>query len=203
MKELTYDNLKDNDDPDITPGLHEPLVIDDAIDQMAFIEIKRWIVEGDFPWFLQKDVVSETEYTDEGQPTEEVLCDQYDNLQFQHSFYSDKNFHTEACNPMWAPVLARLRSKALVRIKANLTLRTESVIKHGWHRDASPPEHYPGLRTAVYYLNTCDGFTELKETGQKIYSKENRLAVFPNHMFHTGTTTTNDFGRYVVNFNTY
>ena len=30
MKELTYDNLKDNDDPDITPGLHEPLVIDDA-----------------------------------------------------------------------------------------------------------------------------------------------------------------------------
>jgi hypothetical protein len=54
--------------------------------------------------------------------------------------------------------------------------------------------------TAIYYANTCDGYTEF-EDGTIVESVQNRFVAFPSRMKHTGTTCTNAKSRVVINFN--
>ena len=179
-----------------TPGLEKLVVIDNAIEKEEFDKIKNIILSNEFDWHLIKDFV-------DNQEDAEVLCNKFNNYKFVHMMFSSKNFYNEENNYIWSSIFEILVVKALVRIKVNLTMNTEQIVKHGWHCDNNPVDFFPQLRSAIYYLNTCDGYTEFKQNNQKIYSKENRLIVFPNHFVHTGTTTTNELARYVVNFNFY
>jgi hypothetical protein len=58
----------------------------------------------------------------------------------------------------------------------------------------------PGSLTAIFYLNTCDGYTIFND-GDKIYSVENTLIIFPGRLLHCGTTCTNENRRLVININ--
>ena len=179
-----------------TPGVEELVVIDNAIQKEEFDKIKNIILSNEFDWHLIKNFVDNEE-------NDIVLCDKFDNYKFIHMMYSNQKSYNEKHNYIWSSILKILNVKDLIRIKVNLTMNTNKIVKHGWHCDAYPSDDYPQLRSAIYYLNTCDGYTEFKHNNKKIYSKENRLIVFPNHFIHTGTTTTNELARYVVNFNFY
>ena len=86
-----------------------------------------------------------------------------------------------------------LRIISLIRIKANLLPRRDRIIKHGFHVDMEFP-----CTTAIYYANTCDGYTEF-EDGTIVESVQNRFVTFPSSMKHTGTTCTDNKSQNLLN----
>ena len=72
----------------------------------------------------------------------------------------------------------------------------DKIIRHGFHVDFS----YVGSKTAIYYVNSNNGYTEF-EDGTKIESIKNRIVIFPSNLKHTGTTCTDRKIRTIVNFN--
>ena len=127
---------------------------------------------------------------------EELECDELDNIQFGHIFYS--NFQPQSPGfSVIEPIIRspELKVTSLFRVKANLNVRTPEIVRHGFHVDLP----YKST-TAIYYVNTNDGYTEF-EDGTKIESVENRLVTFDSSLKHTGTTCTDSKIRCVINFN--
>jgi hypothetical protein len=120
------------------------------------------------------------------------------------------------------PILSKIKRTALIRVKANLLTRTPEIIKNQLHHDVGPNDQRPGppysfqsdeippdtysdekldhITTAIFYVNTNNGYTEL-EDGTKIESVANRFVSFPGNTLHTGTSCTDEKIRVVVNFN--
>ena len=80
------------------------------------------------------------------------------------------------------------------RIKANMGPRTHEIRRNKFHID------FPNIITAVYYINTNNGWTEFKN-GDKVESVANRIIIFDSDTIHTGTTCTDEKVRVLINFN--
>ena len=99
------------------------------------------------------------------------------------------------------PLVEKIRFIALHRIKANLEPikpeRTHSDFHYDVHKDGKP---CPFMTTAIYYVNTNDGYTEF-ETGDKVNSVANRLVKFPSDIKHRGVSQLDTKVRCVLNLN--
>ena len=93
------------------------------------------------------------------------------------------------------PLLKKLEAKCLIRIKANLFPNTHTLHEHPMHIDYN--FSHSG---ALFSLNTCDGYTKLKD-GTKIDSVANRVLLFDAGEEHCSTTTTNVAARFNININ--
>ena len=136
---------------------------------------------------------------------ESATCDPIDNFMLSHTFYNKFQPRSELFYKYIEPLLYHMKVKSLIRVKANLTMRTEKIIKHGFHIDYKAMvngemQETNNCFTSILYLNTNDGYTQF-ENGTKIESIENRLITFPVFYRHTGTTCTNKPFRSVINFN--
>lgn len=85
--------------------------------------------------------------------------------------------------------------KSLMRIKVNFYPYTSEVKEHAKHQDYEF-QH----KAAVFSLNTCDGFTRMSN-GDKVDSVANRIVFFDGSEYHNSSTTSNQKGRYNINFN--
>jgi hypothetical protein len=149
-------------------------IIDNFLSDIEFDEVFSMIADTEFPWFYGL-VTSGSKYS-----------------QFTHCFYNhDQPTHYY---PRLRFFREKLKVKSLVRIKANLNPRTETLEEYNYHID------YEDMKTAILYLNTCDGYTKFK-TGEKVDSVKNRIVIFDSNLEHTGTSCTDQFGRLVINFN--
>ena len=136
---------------------------------------------------------------------ENATCDPMDNFMLSHTFYDKYKPQSKLFSEYIEPLLPHMQVRSLIRVKANLTMRTEKIIKHGFHIDYKAVvdgeiQETNNCFTSILYLNTNDGYTEFKN-GTKIESIENRLVTFPISYQHTGTTCTNHPFRTVINFN--
>ena len=93
------------------------------------------------------------------------------------------------------PLLEKLEIKSLIRIKANLYPNTHILHEHPMHIDKN--FSHSG---AILSLNTCDGYTKLKD-GTKIDSVANRILLFDRSEEHCSTTATNVPARFNININ--
>ena len=158
-------------------------IIDNFLDEESFSILKTIMLSNDFPWFYNEGVVS----------LGDTRLNQY---QFTHNFYRD-GFPAQAFEIV-SPIIEKINPVALMRVKANLNTRTEEIFEHGYHADyENPPSNQ---RTAVFYVNTNNGFT-IFEDGTKIESVENRLVSFKTPLLHTGTTCTDVNRRVLINLN--
>jgi hypothetical protein len=149
-------------------------IIDNFLSDNEFGEVFRMIADTEFPWFYGL-VTSGSKYS-----------------QFTHCFYN----HDQPTDyyPKLRFFREKLKVKSLVRIKANLNPRTETLQEYDYHID------YEDMKTAILYLNTCNGYTKFK-TGEKVDSVKNRIVIFDSNLEHTGTSCTDQYGRLVINFN--
>ena len=134
-----------------------------------------------------------------------ILCDEIDNFWFTHEFYSGNKQVSEYYYKFIEQLLPHIKVRSLIRVKINANIKTEKIIKHGFHIDYKAVvngevQETHNCFTSILYLNTNDGYTEF-ENGTKIKSIENRLITFPLSYRHTGTTCTNQPFRSVINFN--
>jgi len=164
-------------------------VYDDFLEDEKFRLVQNQMLGTSFNWHFSTVLNPEVDTID---------CNELENIQFSNWLYHG----LEPGGPEYGivePFISdpRLGITALVRIKANLTMRTPKVITHGFHKDGKC--HHT---SAIYYVNSNDGYTEF-EDGTKIDSIGNRLLVFDSQISHTGSTCTNARVRCVINFNYY
>ena len=163
-------------------------VIDNFLDPVTFLKVKNEIYGPNIPWFHNEFLVYEDELKEPS-----TWC-----WQLTHTFYKDNIPRSESFYTL-DPILVKLNPAAILKIKANLMPRTDSIIEHRFHIDISNLSN-PKAKTAVYYINNNNGYT-LFENGSKVESKENRMLIFDSSLMHTGTSCTDARNRCVINFN--
>lgn len=151
-------------------------VVKNFLSNEDFSQIKSIFFSESFPWFYNSQVVDVNE-------------NESNNFQFTHTFYGDELIPLK-------PILEKLNSISLIRIKANLLTKTHKHIEHGMHIDVYDPK----ITTAVFYINTNNGYT-IFENGEKVFSKENTLVTFPSQIKHSGSSCTDEKVRIVLNMN--
>ncbi|MDB5752119.1 MAG: denV, Syn33 [Ramlibacter sp.] len=121
-----------------------------------------------------------------------------DNRQQVHGFYLHRGslLHESHYFPLLRPLIHKLQPTALLRVKLNRTARASRPVEYGLHTDV----RRPGASTAIYYLNTNNGYT-LFEDGQRVASAANRIVLFDASVRHTGASCTDAEYRMVLNIN--
>ena len=165
-------------------------VIDDLLPPEQFKVIQNKILGTAFPWVFQPGINSINSYG------ETILT----NYQFTHTVMFKAQIDHYMYD-MLSPLIEAINPYLLLRMKLNMTTYCgPDIIESGMHTDFEI-NSIPNLKTAVYYLNTNDGYTRFEDTDEKVYSVENRLVMFDGHRKHSGTNTTNEKRRIVLNIN--
>lgn len=158
-------------------------ILDNFLNEKDFDELKSNIIDtSNFPWYLSKGINAD-----------------YDGgRQFYHYFY-DNNSVTSNFFNILNPILKKLKINSLVRIKANLTPKTSSIVEYKYHTDI---KFYNDIvcNTSIFYLNSNNGYTLFKNL-PNVESIENRFLCFNSNIEHGGTTCTDKDFRIVLNFN--
>ena len=156
------------------------IVEDIFLDQIDFKNLKNLLLGETFPWYF-KDYVAHTR-------KHEV------HFYWSHMFYIE----SKAISPfvkLIDPLFKKLEIKALIRVRANLYSNQGKIIEHENHIDFSFKH-----KGALFSLNTCDGFTVLKD-GTKIHSVANQILLFDASQPHHSSTCTNTKVRCNININ--
>jgi hypothetical protein len=158
-------------------------VYDNFLDETYFNKIKETFTSHLFPWFMQKGVNN--------------LNDGH--RQFVHNFYQDNMVNSRFYDLM-KPLFLKLNVDRVIRCKANLIPRSETILHHGFHRDQIGND--ANCNIAIIYINTNNGFTEFDTQPQSVVnSVANRCAIFHNSLLHGGTTCTDQHERIIINVN--
>ena len=161
-------------------------IIDNFLPEEIFQSIEESFCGEDTAWYFFKTV----DYIDEN----DVENDKY---QFSHNIWDPS---IGVCSPNYdliAPCLNILNFYSVIRIKANLNVKTITNKQIGsFHTDTL----IPNATTAILYLNTNNGYT-LFESGDKVESVRNRIVVFNSQIKHTGVSCTDEKCRVLINFN--
>ena len=156
------------------------------LDQQSFQDLKKLIIESEFSWFHRKTMVIGTT----------------NNLgYFTHSFYNNHKINCNSYFKYILPILEKLNSKAIIEVRANLAPSVFFKDKNcDFHTDNNL-----NCKSAILYLNTCDGGTEFKIDNEIkfIKSEENKIVIFNSNIEHRATTSKNSNFRYIINFNYY
>ena len=151
-------------------------IIDDFLSEDEYQDLCSFIQDSRFPWTYGK-TISESKFCQ--------LTHCFYQFDVPTQFFQNVEFFRE-----------KLEMASLVRIKANLNPVTETLQIHddAWHND------FDNMTTAIYYLNTNNGFTKF-ENGDKVNSVANRIVIFDSNLKHTGTSCTDSYARLLINFN--
>ena len=157
------------------------------LDQQSFKDLKELITKSEFPWYQRKSMVPEGTTNNLGY--------------FTHSFYNDLKVNCNTYYKYILPILDQLNSKAVIEVRANLA---PSVFFNDKHCDFHTDNNF-NCKTAILYLNTCDGGTEFTMDNKIkfIKAEENKIVIFNSNIEHRATTSKNCNFRYIVNFNYY
>ena len=133
-----------------------------------------------------------------------------DNYQFEHEFYFHQSWNGNfqyAVSPNFesiVPLLNKIDFLALHKVKANLeplkSKRFFSDFHYDWAESLENPIPSKKMTTAIYYVNTCDGYTEF-EDGTTTQCVANRLVKFPSNFKHRGVSQTDNRLKSVINLN--
>lgn len=157
----------------------------DFLQQYEADRVEQILTNPEFPWYLNRILYK-------------VLIAPEYNYQMNHSFYLHDTY-----NSPYKELIDIFRYKlnwvTLVKCRANLIFRTDKIVQHGWHTDFNDPR----MTTALYYVNTNNGYTIFEDTKEKHMSIKNKFIEFPTLQSHAGTTCTDAPYRICINFNYY
>ena len=166
--------------------------IQDFLPKQSFNRLSQIIFEPTFPWYLTTSVASPYLKSKENSKL----------FYMSHLVYEKEKY--VKVNPNDQTIIDLLLEKLapeegnlqLIRMKINFYPNTTELYEHDYHRDFE----YSHMG-AILSLNTCDGYTKIRETDTKYHSWANTLLSFNPSEDHCSTTTTNAIGRFNININ--
>ncbi len=169
----------------------EVKIVDNFLAPQEFAELQKSVI---FNPNLKLDAIRNVDQS----PLKKIQTD-YWSWYLIHMVYFQDSPMSELFVPLYNTFIPRFKTlnlfKSLIRMKINAYPYTEEVYEHNNHIDYSFKHN-----AAIFSLNTCDGYTKLKN-GRKIESVANRLLLFDASKEHCSTTTSNTELRYNINFN--
>ena len=154
-------------------------VVDNFLPEDQFEMLRKIVMSNYFPWCYFW-----------GRGEEEITKDF-----FFHNFYRKGEKQSSGYFDILRPTLKELVGDGeLVRVKGVLTTQSAEHHNSGFHSD------YGDITTSIYYINTCNGWTEF-ERGGKVESVANRMLIFDSNLIHGGVSCTDEKTRIVINFN--
>ena len=168
-------------------------VIDNFLSDYDFKSLTHILMGDYFPWYYNDCVVNDNDnqhqftnviHTCKGIPP------------YRDIDYTSDNFN------FFQPLVQKLGIRNPLKIKLNSRCRTFFHRKSAYHIDIhkSLLGVVEGRKTAIFYMNTCNGWTEFKRGG-KVKSVANRMVIFDSYLEHRGVTCTDEKRRVIVNFN--
>ena len=156
-------------------------VIENALPESLFRELKEIIEHKDFPWYYAPYVSNDE---DNGY------------FYFVHWIFYGEPLNIEQHNTILAPVLSALKITTPLKAKLNLFTKVPSALVHGEHTDYTDKTNY---RTAILYIDTNNGGTKIGHT--IIESMENRLLIMESDCKHASVSQTISKRRILYNIN--
>ena len=146
----------------------------------SFKEIKDLVINQDFPWRRRNHMAGDN-----------------DKMYFTYSFYNAMEVSSGLYKSHILSVLQKLEAVAPVEVRANMSI-SELYEVSGWHCD-----YKLKCKSAILYLNSCDGGTELKINDETVFikSEANKMLIFDADVLHRGITSKKEPIRYIINFN--
>ena len=135
-----------------------------------------------------------------------VDYEQGDNFMFCHLFWTTDKGLISPFSDILESFYTKLNTQILIRIKANLTTKTKTHLESEFHYDhefvgSRLPDGTLTSYTAIYYVNTNNGYTLFKDGNLKVDSVGNRIAIFDSSKLHKAVSCTDEKRRVVINFN--
>jgi hypothetical protein len=158
-------------------------IIDNFLPEDQFKYLQNIVLSEKFPYYFIKSLNYNQKDVTEKSP-----------FYFIHILYENYQIFSGNFND-FKPILNKLSTKALIRMKINLYPRTEKIVEHAFHSDQGFSH-----KGCILYFNTCDGYT-LLEDGTKIDTIENRVLLFDSGRPHASTSCTDVKARVNVNIN--
>ena len=128
-------------------------------------------------------------------------------FQLTHTFFLHSEGFISPLSHLIKPFADLLKVGVYVRIKANLNPKSEENCREGkFHYDhelvgSKLPDGTLTSYTAIYYVNTNNGYTLFKDGNFKVDSVANRLVIFDSSKLHKAVSCTDEKTRVVINFN--
>ena len=189
-----------------TTSTNQITVIDNFLSTYDFTLLQKLLFSEEITWEFGSKVD-----TKDGSSKNDLA-----NYQFVHIFLAPLDIlkvspHADKLNIF----MEKLGIESILRIKANLEGWKPKPYYSTFHVDNGVPEDTCLARTAnnvfedrlvsnmttgIYYLNTCNGYTEF-EDGTIVNSVANRFVSFPGNTLHRGVSQTDTKARIVINFN--
>ncbi len=121
-------------------------------------------------------------------------------IYFTHCFYNDMKSTSPHFINIIKPILKKLNTIAPIQVRSNMFI-SKLFEKSDFHTDYDNTKS----KTAILYLNTCDGGTEMKINNKIKFIKavENKILIFDNNIFHRAITSIKSPIRYIINLNYY
>ena len=139
--------------------------------------IKDNMLGFDFPWFYRKNQTTG------------------DSSFLYHVFFTNDKINSNLYN-LIKPLVEKLNPDKLMNIRANLSLKRP--MKCNWHIDFEKSKLTPKSKTAIYYVNTNNGYTIFKT--KKVKSEANKMIIFNGNTQHKVKYQTDTDARIVINF---
>ena len=166
--------------------------IQDFLPKQSFDRLSQIIFAPTFPWYLTTSVASPYLKSKENSKLFYMS-----HLVYEKEKYVKVNSNDQTIIDLLLEKLAPEEGNLqLIRMKINFYPNTTELHEHDYHRDYE----YSHMG-AILSLNTCDGYTKIRETDTKYHSWANTLLSFNPSEDHCSTTTTNAIGRFNININ--
>ena len=166
--------------------------IQDFLPKQSFNQLSQIIFAPIFPWYLTTSVASPYLKSKENSKLFYMSHLVYEKEKYVKVDPNDQTIIDLLLEKL-APEEGNLQ---LIRMKINFYPNTTELHEHDYHRDFE----YSHMG-AILSLNTCDGYTKIRETDTKYHSWANTLLSFNPSEDHCSTTTTNAVGRFNININ--
>ena len=166
--------------------------IQDFLPKQSFNRLSQIIFAPTFPWYLTTSVASPYLKSKENSKLFYMSHLVYEKEKYVKVDPNDQTIIDLLLEKL-APEEGNLQ---LIRMKINFYPNTTELHEHDYHRDFE----YSHMG-AILSLNTCDGYTKIRETDTKYHSWANTLLSFNPSEDHCSTTTTNAVGRFNININ--
>ena len=171
-------------------------IIDNFLDKEVFKKLQSFLLGDECSWFYNKKKVKNP------YPTSPIKGYEADNVhQFSHTFLRQQYMNWSTAAVHLSKFLDKINPRVWIRVKGNLSSINSKPLVGGWHYDiATNGVAWTDTTTSIFYVNTNNGYT-IFENGKKVSCLENRLAIFPNSMMHTGVSQTDTKVKVTLNLN--